>query len=131
MKKVLEQAQVLAEAILESDIYQKMHACELAMNTNEEANKAVMNFMEKRQAVEAILASNDMDKEALTAAGEEMNKAEDALNNIPAVQELQQSRQYFTQMMENVNRILRLVITGETDEGGCSGNCSSCGGCHH
>ena len=34
---------------------------------------------------------------------------------------------------DNVNRILRLVITGETEDekggSGCSGNCSGCSGC--
>lgn len=40
-------------------------------------------------------------------------------------------------MMDNVNRILRLVVTGETEDdkggqptSGCTGNCASCGGCH-
>ena len=37
--------------------------------------------------------------------------------------------QEYNDLMENVNRILRLVVTGETDEGGCSGNCATCGGC--
>jgi hypothetical protein len=39
----------------------------------------------------------------------------------------------FQEMMDNVNRILRLVITGEVEDaaGGCTGNCSSCSGCGH
>ena len=46
------------------------------------------------------------------------------------VRAMQDARNQFTQMMENVNQILRFIITGETEEsGGCSGSCESCGGC--
>ena len=48
-------------------------------------------------------------------------------------EQLQDARREFTAMMDNVNRILRLVITGETGDseaGGCGGNCSGCAGCH-
>ena len=93
-------------------------------------------FVEKRQAVETVLAQSDMDHELLARAGEEMEEAEKRLNEVPLVKEMQEARREFTQMMENVNRILRLVVTGETDDGcsgdcsGCSGGCEGCGGCH-
>ena len=138
MNNVMHKAQELAEAIVESSIYQRMHAAELQVNKDEEAVKAVSDFVEKRQAVENILASNNMDHAALAEAGKAMEDAEKKLNEVALIKEMQQSRQEFTQMMENVNRILRLVITGETEDecdcggecSGCSGSCSSCGGCH-
>lgn len=137
MQNVMHKAQELAEAILESEVYQHMHVCELNVNKDEEAVKAVSDFVEKRQAVENILASNNMDHNALAEAGKAMEEAEKKLNEVPMVKEMQDARKEFTQMMENVNRILRLVITGEVEEegcsgdcGGCSGSCSTCGGCH-
>ena len=114
----------------------RQHAAELQVNKDEEAVKAVAAFVEKRQAVENVLAQSDMDHEQLARVGEEMEEAEKRLNEVPLVKEMQEARKEFTQMMENVNRILRLVVTGETDDGcsgdcsGCSGGCESCGGCH-
>ncbi len=136
MREVMQKAQELAEAIVESSVYQRMHAAELQVNKDEEAVKAVAAFVEKRQAVENVLAQSDMDHEQLARVGEEMEEAEKRLNEVPLVKEMQEARKEFTQMMENVNRILRLVVTGETDDGcsgdcsGCSGGCESCGGCH-
>ena len=137
MNNVMHKAQELAEAIVESSIYQRMHAAELQVNKDEEAVKAVSDFVEKRQKVENILASNNMDHNELAEAGKAMEEAEKHLNEVPLIKEMQESRKEFTQMMENVNRILRLVITGEPEEehecgGDCSGcsSCSSCGGCH-
>ena len=136
MREVMQKAQELTEAIVESSVYQRMHAAELQVNKDEEAVKAVAAFVEKRQAVENVLAQSDMDHEQLARVGEEMEEAEKRLNEVPLVKEMQEARKEFTQMMENVNRILRLVVTGETDDGcsgdcsGCSGGCESCGGCH-
>ena len=136
MREVMQKAQELAEAIVESSVYQRMHAAELQVNKDEAAVKAVAEFVEKRQAVETVLAQSDMDHELLAQAGEEMEEAEKHLNEVPLVKEMQEARRDFTQMMENVNRILRLVVTGETDDGcsgdcsGCSGGCEGCGGCH-
>lgn len=134
MKKVLLQAKVLAETIVESEVFQKMHNAELALSQNSDANLAIMKVMEKRSAVEGMLASNDMDNVALAAAARELEDAEKAMNEIPAIAELQANRQAFSEMMEGVNRILRVVITGEPEEegcGGCSGSCEGCSGCHH
>ncbi len=132
MQKVLEQTQKLGDAILESDIYQRMNKAESQVTTDPEASKAIAEVIEKQQAVRQILASRDADKGALAKAGEELEEAEKRMNEVPLVQELQQARADFTTMMENVNRLLRLIITGETGEesSGCTGSCSSCsGGC--
>lgn len=132
MKEVMEQAQKLAEAIVDSDIYQRMHKAELAAAKDEAATQAIAAFVEKRQSVESCLADNKMDHEALARAGEELDKAEKSLNEIPVIKEMQDARKAFTDMMGNVNQLLRLVITGETEESGheCTGECGSCGGCH-
>lgn len=131
MQQVLEQAQKLGEAILNSDVYQRMHKAEMQVTVDHEASKAIAEVIEKRQQVESILTEANADKNVLAEAGEAMEAAEKRMNEVPLVKELQESRAEFSQMMENVNRLLRLIITGETGEetGGCSGSCSSCGGC--
>ncbi len=137
MRNVMEKAQALAQAIVESDIYQRMHTAESQATADADAAGAIAALMEKRQAVENLLAEEGMDHTALAEAGKAMEEAEAALNEQPLVKELQTARADFSQMMENVNRILRLVITGETEEesgcggscSGCSGGCGSCGGC--
>ena len=133
LNNVMQKAQALAEAILESEIYQGMKAAENNYMHNEEAIRLTAAVNEKRNAVQELLTANDLDHEALARAGEALEQAEEAMNASAAVHELQDARRAFTSMMDNVNRILRLVITGETgeDEGsGCSGNCSGCAGCH-
>ena len=130
MEKVLEQARLLAEAIAESDVYQKMHQCENDAMKDAEATRAIADFVEKRQKVESLLAEGNMDHAALAEASKAMEDAEKKVNEQPKVRAMQEARGEFTQMMNNVNQILRFIITGEMeDNSGCSGSCESCGGC--
>ncbi len=133
MREVLTKAQELAEAILESEIYQEMKRQETAVRKDPEAAKALGNMIEKRQRVESILSSEKMDPETLAQASREMEEAEKRMNENEMIDKLKEKRKDFQTMMDNVNKILRLVITGETEEeksgSACGGNCSGCSGC--
>ena len=133
MREVMNKAQELAEAILDSEIYRKMKDQENAVRKDPEAAKALGDMIEKRQRVETVLSSADMDPNELAQASREMEEAEQRMNGNAMIKELKDRRKDFQTMMDNVNKILRLVVTGEVaDEntsGGCSGNCSGFSGC--
>ena len=134
MRNVMIKAQALAEAILDSEIYQKMKEQENAVKRDPEAAAALGDMIEKRNRVETILSSADMNPNELAEASSEMDEAEKRMNDNVMIRELKDYRKDFQTMMDNVNRILRLVITGETEDengkgSGCSGNCSGCSGC--
>ena len=134
MRDVMIKAQALAEAILDSEIYQKMKEQENAVKRDPEAAAALGDMIEKRNRVETILSSADMNPNELAEASSEMEEAEKRMNDNVMIRELKDYRKDFQTMMDNVNRILRLVITGETEDengkgSGCSGNCSGCSGC--
>lgn len=133
MRDVMMKAQALAEAILHSDIYQRMHQLEDQVTKDDAATATVSAYMEKRSNVELLLRAPDFDAEKVAAAGEELQAAENAMNACAIVKDMRDAQQEFQNMMDNVNRILRLVITGEVEDGngGCTGNCASCGGCGH
>ena len=133
MREVMNKAQELAEAILDSDVYRKMKEQENAVRKDPEAAKALGDMIEKRQRVESVLSSANMDPDELAQASGEMEEAEQRMNDNGMIQELKNRRKDFQTMMDNVNRILRLVITGQVEDengsAGCSGNCSGCSGC--
>lgn len=133
MRDVMMKAQSLAEAILASDIYKTMHDLEDQVTRDEAATAAISAYMEKRGNVELLLRAPDFDAEKVAAAGQELEEAEKAMDACPMVKDMREAQQRFQEMMDNVNRILRLVITGAVEDGsgGCSGNCASCGGCGH
>ena len=135
MRAVMTKAQELAEEILNSGIYQKMKKLEGVVRHDPEAAEALGDMIEKRSRVETILSSADMDPNELAKASAEMEEAEKRMNSNEKIIELKEARKDFQTMMDNVNQILRLVITGQVDEGrsgaaACSGNCSGCSGCN-
>ena len=134
MREVLQKAQELAEAIIDSEPYLNMKKAERVMRKDETASSILGTMIEKRQKVENILSSNDMNPEELKTAGEELEEAEKAMNENDKIIGLKQARKEFQNMMDNVNKILKLVVTGEvgddtTGYSGCDGNCSGCSGC--
>ena len=130
MREVMMKAQALAEAILESGVYQRMHDLEQQVTTDEAATMAIAAYMEKRNQMQSILHKQDFSADELAQAAQELETAEAAMDACPLVKDMREAQQKYNDMMENVNRILRLVVTGEVEEGsGCSGNCSSCGSC--
>lgn len=133
MREVMMKAQALAEAIVASETYKTMHGLEERVTRDENATALIAAYMEKRQSVELLLRSPEFDAEKVAAAGEELQNAEKAMEECTMVKDMREAQVKFQEMMDNVNRILRLVITGEVEDaaGGCTGNCSSCSGCGH
>ncbi len=133
MKNVMQKAQELADAVAASDVYRKMKELEKAVEEDPDAAEAVNALMRKRQRVEDLLTEKGMDPGELKRASAEMAEAERKMNANGKVAALKAGRKEFAEMMNNVNRILRVVITGEIREDdidiGCSGDCGSCGGC--
>ncbi|MBR2823285.1 MAG: YlbF family regulator [Clostridia bacterium] len=134
MKTVLTKAQELAEAISASDVYLRMKEMEAGVEQDPEAAAAVRRMMEKRERVEELLTRKGMDPGELKIANAEMILAEREMNTNEKVMALKTARKAFSDMMDNVNRILRVVITGEIREEDvaapdCSGSCEGCSGC--
>ena len=134
MRNVMMKAQELAEAILDSEVYTRMKQQENDVKRDPEAGIALSDMIEKRSRVENILSSANMDPNELAEASREMEEAEQRMNDNEMIKTLKEYRKDFQTMKDNVNRILRLVITGQTEDenggsSGCSGNCSGCSGC--
>ena len=131
MEKVLNQAEMLAEAILESQEYITMRLAEQAAMHDEEATQLIASYSEKRQAVESLLADANMDHGALAKAGQELQDVERAIDACEVLTKMRESNDAFNAMMKKVNAIIRYVVTGEEEqEEGCTGSCHSCSGCH-
>ncbi len=133
MQNVMYKAQELAEAILNSSVYQHMHELEEQVTQDDAATAAIANYMEKRSALQALFGAEEMDPEKIAECGQELQEAEKLMESCGMVKEMRAAQEKFKEMMDNVNRILRLVVTGQVEDeaatGGCSGNCSACSGC--
>lgn len=130
MREVMMKAQELAQAILDTGYYQKMQELEAQLTADETAAALVADYVEKRNAFEQLMRTEGAARSDFASVGKAYADAQAALDENDLVQQMREAQKKYNDLMENVNRILRLVVTGETEEGGCSGNCASCSGCH-
>ncbi|MBQ2834998.1 MAG: YlbF family regulator [Clostridia bacterium] len=131
MSKVTECARALGEAIVESEEYKNMQVTEAAAMSNPEVAAAMSRFLELKEALGNAMCQPDTDADLISRYGKEMDEVQQTLNAMPIVEDMTRSRQQFSELMNQVNRVLEYIITGELQQGGgCSGNCSGCSGCH-
>jgi ligand-binding sensor domain-containing protein len=101
---------------------------------DDEATRLIADYSQQRKVVENLLAQNDIDHTALASAGEKLEAAQKAMEEYGKIKNMREANDAFNRMMQQVNKIIKFVITGEQDEGdgcaSCSGSCDSCGGCH-
>ncbi len=138
MNEVFERAGALGEAIQQSEEFRTMRAAEGAVMADENAAKVMSDFLTHRTIVEEVLATDPPDHALLAEHSQAMEALQDALNEMELVQEMTRARAAFAEMMNQVNQVLRFMVTGEMgeesdEEGeGCGGNCGGCsGGCGH
>lgn len=128
MRNVMMKAQELGLAIVDSEIYKRSKELEDRMMSDPEASRLLSDYMEKQRRVNEVLSESDMDPAVLAQAGDEMQAAREALSANALIREAQEANKACNDMMENVNRIIQLLVNGSTD-GGCTGSCETCGGC--
>lgn len=131
MSKVTECARALGEAIVASDEYKNMQIAESAAMSDPAVADAMARYMEIKNTLGEVMCQPDADADLISKYGQEMDEIQQKLIAMPAVDAMTGARQKFSEMMNQVNSVLEYIITGELpQQGGCSGNCSGCSGCH-
>ena len=130
MDRVFEKTRELGQALLESDAYLAMKAAEDRAMQNEEAANTMAQFLEKRNALHALMQSENPDPVAMKRVSDEMDGLQDRMQMIDDILDLTEARNNFNSLIAQINQVLQFIVTGRMDEGGCEGDCGSCGGCH-
>ena len=129
MDAIMEKTRELGEAILASEAYKKMEAAEKAINEDLDARMTMMEFEAARTEVQTMMQSPDVDREKLMTASSKFRSAQERVQNNAVICHYLETRADFTEIIDQVNALLKFLISGETEES-CSGSCDHCGGCH-
>lgn len=130
MADIMEKAKELGIMIVESDEFKTLKQTEAAQLEDKEAVELMMEYHNSREEITKKASDPHITKEAFEKIQEEAKAAFEKImtnKNIAAYVDAQQN---FTNLMNQVNSILSYYISGKDSEGGCSGSCSSCSGCH-
>ena len=131
MSKVTDCARAMGEAIVASEEYKNMQVTESAAMSDPAVADLMARYMEIKNTLGEVMCQPDADANLISKYGQEMDEIQQQLTAMPAVDAMTTARQKFSELMNQVNSVLEYIITGELpQQGGCSGNCSGCSGCH-
>ena len=136
MNEILELAQKLGEKIAESEELKTFKEMQKIYFESAEAQKAMKEYEDTRMKMAVKAQQDGMTPETLELFEKEMQSAMEKLTENKTVKEYLDAETAFKDIITKVNSIIAYFVQGEEQNmaqeasGGCSGNCSSCRGCH-
>ena len=132
MDKVFEKTRELGEALKQSEAYARMQAAEVKAMQNMEAAEMMAQYLEKRSQIQEMMEVENPDPAVMQRLSNEMDEIQEKLQMIDDIAELTAARAEFNGLIGQINQVLQFIVTGRMtdEEGGCSGSCNSCSGCH-
>ena len=89
----------------------------------------VLSASALQKAVQKRMQTPDPDQAAIAAAADRLRNMQAELVEMPSIKAMNDAQTAFSNLLTQVNQVLRFIITGQVDDGSsCGGNCSSCGG---
>lgn len=129
MEEIFRLARQLGEKIIETEQAKNMADARFIFDNDEEAQKLLFDYNDYRNKMQEKMEKGEMDQEEFKRVSEEINEKIKELKAHPVVGQMVRTENEFNYFVNQVMNILKATIQGE-EEGGCSGSCSSCSGCH-
>lgn len=127
MAEIFEKARELGEAIIESNEYKELKEAELRQENDKEALSLLKEYSEVRSRLASEIQKGDVSEERIAEIREELEEAYSKMTTNDAITAYINAQRTFQAIIDQMNSIISFHITGKMP-GGCSGNCSSCGG---
>lgn len=129
--EIIEKAQQLGTLIAESEEKNAADAAADRMNNDEEAVALLVKYNENKKSATEKLRGKDPSQEELQEFREYVQAEFEKIAENKVIAEYLEANKKLESLIQQVNAVLSYFITGQENEsGGCSGSCSTCGGCH-
>lgn len=136
MNEILDLARTLGEKIAESEELKTFKEMEKIYFESETAQKCMQEYEDTRMKMTVKAQETGMTPESLELFQKEMRSAMEKLTANKTVKEYLDAKSAFNDVTTKVNSIIAYFVQGAEQNmatessGSCSGNCSSCRGCH-
>ncbi len=130
MNDIIEKARELGKMLAESDEMKALKGAEEMQLADPDAQVLMMEYANTRERLSERATSGDVSKEEFEKIQTEMEQAFQKLMTNDNIKRYIEANKSFKTLIDQVNAIIAYFVKGEEQQGSCSGNCSSCGGCH-
>lgn len=124
----LDLAAQLGQAIAESNEMKTLKEKESALLADADGLKLLEQKREIQEKLVNATRNNAPEAEVEAARNELMTKQAE-IDEHTTTKEYADAKKFYEKLMQDVNQVVNFYIQGG-EESDCTGNCSSCGGCH-
>lgn len=133
---VIEMARELGKKIQQEESYILLNTAQQAVEEDEELQEKIAEFNMKRYELTQEITKADRDDKKIEELDKVVRELYDVATNHEKMLAYNNAQDEFNEMFEYVLHIIQMSATGDDpdtierpEQGGCSGDCSSCGGC--
>ena len=133
---VIEMARELGKKIQQEESYILLNTAQKAVEDDENLQEKIAEFNMKRYELTQEITKADRDDKKIEELDKVVRELYDAATNHEKMLAYNNAQDEFNEMFEFVLHIIQMSATGDDpdtiekpEQGGCSGDCSSCGGC--
>ena len=132
---VIESVRELGKAIQQDERFIRFAKARLASDSDKDLQAAIGEFNIARMNLETESSREDRDENKMKELNEELREIYGKVMANPVMVEFNTAKVALDQMMSEINVIIGKTLDGEdpetcTADSGCTGSCSTCGGCH-
>ena len=134
---IIEMTRELAKKLQQEDAYILLNTTQKAVEDDDALQEAIADFNMKRYELTQEVTKKDRDDAKVDELYKTVREMYDEITNNEKMVAYNNAQDEFNDMFEYVLHILQMAATGDDPDsiekpeqgGGCSGDCSSCGGC--
>ena len=126
---ILEMAKELGKAIEESKEFSDLQATQAIQESDPKAQELIGEYNLKRMNIMQRAQNENLTEEDYNKIRTELADEFDKLMQYDVIKNFIDAKDAFDTMYEQVKNIIDFYANGEQPTGGCSGSCSTCGGC--
>ncbi len=128
---VTEQAKILGQALIDSEEFKAYAEAEAKYNADEEAQKLTKEYDKNCEIHYNELKQEGLSPSEMVKIRRKITEEYTKVASHPVIKDYLEKKKAAEKLLANVNNIIKFYVTGEEQtEGGCTGSCSTCGGCH-
>ena len=129
MTEIIEKTKELGALLQASEQVHRYNNAKAAYDENVELQKLIQEFNLQRMTLMNLAAAEEPDEKRTEELEERIKAIYAEVMENPATIELEASKEELQALLNQVNAVISFYVTGE-EPGGCTHDCSICGGCH-
>lgn len=130
MENIFKQAREFANTLLETKEGKAYTEAKYIFEGNEDAVSLLNVYAQKTQSLQIKINNGELE-ENLKDDKEDIKQFVEKIKKEPILVKLFEAEDEFNALVGSVMDIFNQTLSGkEEQQGGCSGGCGSCGGCH-